>query len=306
MRLDILAPLCCLILIGSAAAADRTQSHAALASAAIHDVYFTTADHVRIHYLVAGQMTAKPPIVFIPGWRLSASLWSKQLQVFSRERLAIAVDSRSQGGSSIALSGNTPEQRAVDLRELISSQAFTRFSIVGWSQGVQDVAAYIQKYGTSSLATITLVDSPIAAGSEEIAVDPDFAKALLARLEQYDLNPGESTENLVRGVFSKSQPAPLLRHAIDAAGKTPPSIAIAMLIADIFGIDRRPAANRIDRPTLVIVSSTSPLLRAEREMAQTIKRARWVEVPEAGHALFVDEPDRFDRELAALLQDANA
>jgi pimeloyl-ACP methyl ester carboxylesterase len=68
---------------------------------------------------------------------------------------------------------------------------------------------------------------------------------------------------------------------------------------------RRPAEQKIDRPTLVIASSTSPLLDAQRDMAKAIPSARWVVVPNAGHALFVDEPDIFDRELAALLQAAH-
>jgi hypothetical protein len=36
-----------------------------------------------------------------------------------------------------------------------------------------------------------------------------------------------------------------------------------MLVMDIFGQDRRPAWKKIDRPTLVIASSESPLGRSE-------------------------------------------
>ncbi|HEY0281367.1 MAG TPA: alpha/beta hydrolase [Rhizomicrobium sp.] len=298
--------LCCLALIGIAQASSGPKVDAILPSPAIHDAFFMTDDRIRIHYLVAGRMTAKPPIVFIPGWRLTASLWNRQMQVFSRDRLVIAIDSRSQGDSSIALFGNTPERRAIDLHQLIASRRITKFSIVAWSQGVQDTAAYIERYGTTSLATITLVDSPISAGPEELTVHPGFSKAVLSRIEQYDLDPGTSTERSVRSVFGKSYPDPFIRHVIDKASKTPPSIAIAMLTADIFGIDRRSVVNKIDRPTLVIASSTSPLLDAQKDMAAAIPSARWIVVPEAGHALFIDEPDIFDRELTALLEAARA
>lgn len=57
-----------------------------------------------------------------------------------------------------------------------------------------------------------------------------------------------------------------------------------------------------DRPTLVIASVESPLLEVQKEMAETISGARWVVVPDTGHALFIDAPERFDDELAQLLK----
>ena len=80
----------------------------------IRDDYITTTDGAQIHYLQAGKATTASAIVFIPGWTLSASLWNQELRTFSAARLAIAVESRSQGESSKMLSGNTPERRAVD------------------------------------------------------------------------------------------------------------------------------------------------------------------------------------------------
>ena len=79
------------------------------ASPAIQDNYITTSDGAQIHYLQAGVKTSAPAIVFIPGWTLSASLWRQELEKYAPTRLAIAVESRSQGESSKMLSGNTPE-----------------------------------------------------------------------------------------------------------------------------------------------------------------------------------------------------
>lgn len=98
--------------------------HAAAApepQALIRDGSFTTSDAAQIHYLHAGQQTSHPSLILIPGWTLTASLWKEQLQSFSRSRLVIAVDSRSQGQSSRMETGNTPERRARDLHELTAS-----------------------------------------------------------------------------------------------------------------------------------------------------------------------------------------
>ena len=77
---------------------------------------------------------------------------------------------------------------------------------------------------------------------------------------------------------------------------------MAMLVMDIFGVDRRPALKKIDRPTLVIASADSPLLDVEKEMADAIPGARWVVVQDAGHAVFIDQPEKFDAEMTRLLE----
>ena len=68
---------------------------------------------------------------------------------------------------------------------------------------------------------------------------------------------------------------------------------------------RFPALKEIDRPTLVIASSASPLLDAQKQMAESIRGARWFVVPGAGRALFVDDSQTFDEQLSLLLRSAD-
>ena len=86
-------------------------------------------------------MVVCPSLVFIPGGTLSARLWTEQLNHFSEDRLAVALDLRSQAESAQSLVNNTPEGRARDLQELVGRLGIRNFVIVGWSQGAQDVAA---------------------------------------------------------------------------------------------------------------------------------------------------------------------
>lgn len=116
------------------------------------------------------------------------------------------------------------------------------------------------------------------------------------------MKDAEFREGMVRSIFLKPHPDLDIQHVIDESMKTPPSIGMAMWVMDIFGVDRRPAMKKIDRPTLVIASAESPLLDVQKEMAEAISGARWVVVSGAGHALFIDEPGRFDDELARLLK----
>lgn len=270
----------------------------------ISDGYVVTDDGARIHYLQAGQSHDAPPLVLIPGWTLTASLWRGQLQRFSSQRRVIAVDSRSQGGSSIMMTGNTPERRAQDLRELLTSLHIDRCVLVGWSQGAQDVAAYVQQFGTGSLAGIVFVDSPVSAGTNEVDIRKEFSKAILSGLSRYMAQPADYSAGMVRSIFR--HPPADIDEVIKQAQRTPSAVGAAMLVSDIFGADRRPALQKIDRPALVIASADSPLLGAQRDMAAAIHGATFVTLPNTRHAVFVDEPKAFDGALEQLLHAADS
>jgi len=67
-----------------------------------------------------------------------------------------------------------------------------------------------------------------------------------------------------------------------------------MLIADMFGVNRTSAIKKIDCPTLIIASAKSDELARQHEAANQIPHARFEKVDDAAHAVFVDQPDRFD------------
>jgi non-heme chloroperoxidase len=298
-----IAALMGLALYGFAACAAPS---AISATAAIRDGTFTTDDGARIHYLQAGKPGTAPALVLIPGWTLTASLWREQLQRFSTDRLVLAIDSRSQGASSKMETGNTPEQRARDLHALLARLHVDRFVIVGWSQGAQDVAAYVQQFGTGALAGVVFVDSPVSAGTAELDIRMAFSKVILSGLAVYANHPAEYSEGMVRSIFKRPHPELDIDAVIAQARQTPPAIGAAMLVSDIFGADRRPALKKIDRPTLVIASADSPLLDAQKAMAAEIAGSQLVVVPNAGHAVFVDDPRVFDDALAKLLRSASS
>jgi len=75
---------------------------------------------------------------------------------------------------------------------------------------------------------------------------------------------------------------------------------------DDYALDRRPALAKIDKPTLVIASAESPLLKAQEKMAAAIRDAQFATVKGAGHALFVDDPEEFNASLERLLKSISA
>jgi len=80
---------------------------------------------------------------------------------------------------------------------------------------------------------------------------------------------------------------------VKSALRTPTDTGAAMLVMDIFGVDRRAVLAKLNKPSLMIASSLSPLLDAQKEMATTIPGAKFVSMDGAGHAVFIDEPGKF-------------
>ncbi len=114
---------------------------------------------VLLRVIEAGQAGPGPTLVFVPGWSNGADIWRQQIDCFAANHRVIAFDPRSQGQSTITTSGNMPEMRAQDLHNLLERLGARRPVLIGWSQGVQDLAAYIERYDTQDLAGLVLVDA---------------------------------------------------------------------------------------------------------------------------------------------------
>ena len=268
----------------------------------IKEGFATTSAGVRIHYLQSGDASSSRALVLIPGWRLPAYLWNEQLATFAQTSRVVAIDPRSQGESSKATDGNTPESRARDLHEVLAQLKIPKSVLVGWSQGAQDVSAYLQQFGTDSIAGIVLVDSPVSYGPSEVEVHKEFSKAILSNVSIYANHPQEFSEGMVQSLFKKPHPDLDLPKIVQSTLQTPTNTGIAMLISDIFGADRRPPLAKLDRPALVIASGSSPLLDVQKEMAASIPGAKLVVIDRTAHAVFVDDPATFDAALQSFLE----
>jgi non-heme chloroperoxidase len=116
----------------------------------------------------------------------------------------------------------------------------------------------------------------------------------------------EYCEGMVHWILKKPHPELNLQAVFAHSQKTPVTTGLTMLIMDMYAIDRRPVLAKIDKPTRVIASAESPHLKAQQEMASAIVGAQFVAVKDAGHALFVDDPQAFNESLQHLLKSISA
>ena len=273
----------------------------AAAQAGTTEAYTRGADGVRIHYLQAGPADGTHSILFIPGHLISAEIWSRQLDYFSaRGYRVVAIDSRSQGESSLA-QDNAPEDRARDIQAVITGLKLTHLTLVGWSQGVQDVDSYVGQSGTAALERLVLVDSTAGMGPDAVKGDPAFVEAELRGMAVYSRHPREYCDGMMHAIISAPASAATFRQLDEECTKTPTDVSLSMLMQDLFTTDLRPALKRFDKPTLVVASAQSFELEAQRQMAAALPQGQFHAIEHAAHAVFFDQPEKFDRLLEAFI-----
>jgi non-heme chloroperoxidase len=256
---------------------------------------------VSLRVIEAGKPGAQPALVFIPGWSTGADIWRQQLDRFAPTYRVIAFDPRSQGKSTKTTSGNAPETRAQDLHALLDRLGVRRPVLIGWSQGVQDIAAYVERYGTKDLAGIVLVDAAVSDGADGMAARPQETAEQFKMFAIYQTHQREYLSGMMRAIISKPQSDKAIEQLVSTGMKTPPDVGVGMLVADMFGVNRTSALKKIECPTLIIASTKSFELSRQEAAANRIPHARLEKVDDAAHAVFIDQLDRFDELLTSFV-----
>src|SRR5713101_1792609 len=135
------------------------------------DGFITTPDGIKIHYLEARPPAASsngPTLLFVPGWTMPGWIWEQQIAYFAKTHRVVAMDPRSQGESSQTAEGLYPAAQARDIKAVVDQLQLAPVVLVGWSMGAMELAAYVDQFGTDTLAGLVFVD-----GWAGIAYDPN-------------------------------------------------------------------------------------------------------------------------------------
>ncbi len=262
----------------------------------IHDGYFTTSDHVKLHYLEAGHGLT---LVFIPGWLLPAEIWKLQLQALSANYHVVALDPRSQGLSDMTPQGDEPLRQARDIQELFDHLQVNSVVLVGWSHGAFHVLSYLSEFGTDRLYAVVLVDSSLGAASSMPAANTRQAKFL----EQFKKDREGALRGFIWGLFKNPPPADFTRDLNQSALLTPPDIALSLMNNVFPGDSWQPSIQTLRQVPLLY--AVTPKFAFQADYLSHLAPLSRVEIFEnTGHALFVDDPDHFNNALRNFLRQA--
>jgi non-heme chloroperoxidase len=246
---------------------------------------FQTSDGVTLSILEAGRKHADGrglTIAYIPGWSMPAFLWQGQLEELGRRYHTLALDPRGQGESQVPSFGYTAERRATDLRDFL--HPLSNVLLIGWSLGAIESLQYIEMFGSQRLAGLVLVDSSV--GEEPV---PPSGGTFMQRLRE---NRDQTLNEFVHAIFNKPRPENEIESLVLGAKRMELGDSLALLSYPFERTHWKRIVYGFKKPLLYVVTPQF------EKQAQNLKKNRpgtQIEVfKTAGHALFVDEPQRFN------------
>ncbi|MQT12402.1 alpha/beta fold hydrolase [Segnochrobactrum spirostomi] len=270
--------------------------------------FVTTKDDTRIAYKDWG---AGQPILFSHGWPLAGDAWDAQMLFFGQNGFrVVAHDRRGHGRSDQPWNGNTMDQYADDLAEVIETLDLKDLVLVGHSTGGGEVAHYIGRHGTARVAKVVLVGAvpPLMLKTE---ANPEGTP-----LEVFDgIRKGTATN---RSQFFKDLTTPFYGFNRDGAkiveGLRDSFWRLGMqggikgeydCIHEFSEVDYTADLKKIDKPTLVIHGDDDqivPIAASAEKSAKIVPGAKLLVYQGGSHGLAQIDPDRFNADLLAFIR----
>ena len=266
---------------------------------------------LRFHYLEWGRPQA-PPLVLLHGFTGHARTWDHFAEAMADRFRILALDQRGHGDSDRAPDGDyRVASMARDLAAFADALCPGRFTLIGLSMGGRVSIAYA---GTNSerVERLVLVD-----------IGPEIALEGLTRIRTFvskvpeELESEEQAYQLLRAAAPRYS-EPLLRHRVKHSFNRLPTGKLTWKYDKVLRDQTRQGARdipnlwpdlaRIACPTLIVRGAESDVLSPEiaKRMLETLRDGRLVEVPEAGHTVLGDQPERFARVVGEFLRKETA
>jgi pimeloyl-ACP methyl ester carboxylesterase len=222
------------------------------------------------------------PVVLIPGLLGSARLYAPQLPELWRR-------------GPVTVADHTRDDRLGAIARRILANAPPRFALVGLSMGGY-LAFEILRQASARVAKLALLDTSARADTPEQSA---------MRRTQMGLAAAGGLAEVVEAQFVRLVSA---EHRSDAALRelnrqmaedVGPEAFVRQQTATMGRPDSRPMLATIDCPTLVLVGEQDELTPPghAREIADGIRGARLVMVPDSGHLSTLEQPDAVTRAL---------
>jgi pimeloyl-ACP methyl ester carboxylesterase len=246
------------------------------------------------------------PLVLVHGWGAAgAATWRHQLEGLSAELCVLAPDLPGFGRSPAPAVADAPTFAAA-VAEVVASTGRDDVVLAGWSMGGLVVLEYAERFGCGRLAGLVIVDvAPRGRPTEDWHRGNEPGDGFSARVDEWAAEWHEHRAEVVREVTTMAFVDPE-RHRNDIelliadALRADPGAALGAFL-DLLDRDYRDALRTIDVPMLLVFgemsTSTTPVVRSFME--QTSPRAESLVFGGCGHALVLEEPERFNAALGA-------
>jgi non-heme chloroperoxidase len=265
---------------------------------------------LRLHVREWGKADG-PPILFIHGLSQSHLCWAKQYQSsLAEEFRLVAYDLRGHGMSEAPLEPEHYSDGALwadDVAAIIDQLRLDRPVVVGWSYGGFVICDYVRAHGQDRIGAIDLVAGGVKLGAAAFGtlIGPGFLDHF-ADVTADDLPTNiRGMRGLVKAFAAKPLPPDDVETLLCSSMTVPARIRANLGARQIDGDDvlrtlRVPVLVTQGRADTVVLPAMAEHVLATCPVAEP----SWYEG--VGHTPHLEQPERFNRELATLTRRASA
>jgi 3-oxoadipate enol-lactonase len=260
-----------------------------------------TSNGVDLYYEILGDSgdESRPWLVFSHSLACSTAMWEPQLWEFAHRYRVLAFDTRGHGSSDAPPGLYTLDQLADDLHGLLRGLDIGAAHFVGLSMGGMIGQVFALKY-PGIFTSLTIADSTSRWPPEAIGLFAGRVKEAQTHGMEPLVKP--TLERWFTAPFRESKPAEVER--IGCLIRTTPVAGYAGCCHAIPRIDTTQRLKEIACPILVIVGRDDPgtPLVMSQEIHANAPGSELVVIENAAHISNIEQPDHFNRALAAFLE----
>jgi non-heme chloroperoxidase len=260
-----------------------------------------TPDGLTIRAQVWGNPSG-PEILFIHGFSQSYLSWIKQTSSgLTKTFRIVTYDLRGHGGSDKPLNTRYYQNDRVwadEVAAVIQAANLKRPVVVAWSYGGRVIGNYLRYYGDGHLAGLNLVD---IRSKTDPAWDGEVTRNTAAAMTSDDVAMNiEGTSEFVRGVTAAPLSVKDFQLALAYNMVVPTAVRAALRGGANSNMDFTSEFKKLKIPVLVTHGTKDALIKvaAARYTASVVPGARLSIYENVGHAAFLEQPGRFNKELA--------
>lgn len=261
--------------------------------------YFEVEKNVMLHVTDLGE---GQPIVLIHGWPLSDAMYEYQYQYLSRRGFrVIGITLRGFGSSGKPYGRYDFDVFSDDIKIVLEKLQIKNAVLGGFSMGGAVVLHYIVKYNSAHVSKLALFGAAAPSwkkrdgapyGISEADANGLITQTLTAR---QDLIAGFGSAFLAKeGSISKNMEKWLESINLEAS-----PYAVTESMEALLNLDLRPELSKIKIPVAIFHGTKDKLCPFEfaEELNKGIKNSTIIRFENSGHALFVEEMEKFNTSL---------
>ena len=273
--------------------------HARVPASLGREEYIEVEKNVRLHVTDLGE---GQPIVLIHGWPLSDEMYQYQYQYLVRKGFrVIGISLRGFGKSDKPYGKYDFDVFSDDIYTVLHKLKIEKALLGGFSMGGAVVIHYVNKYKSAHVSKLALFAAAAPSWKQRADYKLGISEEGAAGLIKQTMT---SREDLIGGLgaafAAKGTSLPVNTDKwLEQINLSASPYAVTESITALGDLDLRPVLKNISIPVAIFQGTKDQLIdyALAEQLQKGLKNSYLVKFENSGHALFVEEMDKFNTEL---------